>query len=191
MKLGELSLETQELLGQHREAAHSAEEKERFLVAMDALKFIAATGQSQDFEDYRKSLDTHAPPLVLAAFGTREEAEAWLNGHAKPPHLAYVLIAGAYHVVMHVPDLNHRRLISHPVLEFYLAEMIREGIPAPMATFHTQEEARTWLEHQSEPPRQVFIHIGGEPHLVAYHHRIGLRAMYPLSMAAPLKQADE
>lgn len=191
MKLGELSLETQELLGKLREAAHSDEEKERFLVAMDALKFIGATGQSQDFNDYRQSLDTHAPPLVIAAFDTREEAEAWLNGHPKPPHLAYILIAGAYHVVMHVPELHHRRLISHPVLEFYLADMIREGIPAPFATFNTREEAKAWVDHQPDPPRQVFIHIGGQPHLVAYHHRIGLRAMYPLSMAAPLKQADE
>ncbi|MDC0711944.1 head protein [Stigmatella sp. ncwal1] len=184
MKIGELSLESQELLGRLRESAQSTEEKERFLAAMDALKFIAATGQSLDFEDYRNSLDAKAPPLAIEAFKTREEADAWLKGHPRPPHLAYVLIAGEYHVVMHVPELNRRRLISHPVLEFYLADMIRDGIPAPVATFDTREEAGAWLNHQPEPPRQVFIQIAGEPYLVVYHHRINLRAFYPTSMAA-------
>lgn len=188
MKMGDLSLEVQELLGRLREEPRSTEEKERLLVAMDALKFIAATGQSYDFEAYRKSLDANAPPLVIASFNTRGEADAWLSGHPNPPHHAYVLIGGEYHVVMYVPELNHRRLISHPVLEFYLADMIREGLPAPIATFNTHAEADAWLHTQPEPPRQVFILIEGKYHLVVYHHRIDLRAIYPISMAARPEQ---
>ena len=47
----------------------------------------------------------------------------------------------------------------------------------------TREEAEAWLALQPEPPRQVFITIAGECHLVAYHHRILLRAIYPVSLA--------
>ena len=187
MSAGELFLQAQELLGQLREEPRSTEEKERLLAAMDALRFIFATGQLQELEAYRKSLDEQAPPLVVATFGSREEADTWLMNHPNPPHQAYVLVRGEYHVVMNVPERQHRRLISHPVLEFYLAERVREGIPPPTATFRTQEEARTWLDTQSEPPRQVFIQIAGENYLAVYHHRVGVRAMYPLRRDAQSK----
>ncbi len=191
MRLGELSLEALELLGRRWEETSSPEEKERLLLAMDALRFVSATGQTYDLEDYRKSLEAQAPPLVVATFDTREAADAWLKATPRPPHHAYVLIAGEYHIVMYIPELNHRRLISHPVLEFYLADMIREGIPAPVATFKTREEAQAWLDHQPEPPRQVFITIAGDYHLVVYHHRVNLRTMYPISIAAKLEQPEE
>ncbi len=185
MRFEELSLEVQELLGRLLEGTQSEEEKERFLVAIDALRFIYSSGQSYDFENYRKSLDAHAPPLVVATFNTREEADFWLRDHPRPPHGAYVLIAGEYHIVMYFPEIKHRKLISHPVLEFYLRDMIEDGLPAPVATFDTQEEARAWVDSQPEPPRQVFIQVAGEYHLVAYHHRVNLRAIYPISRAAP------
>lgn len=191
MSIEELSLEVQELLGRLREEPRLPEDQARLLVAMDALRFIAASGQSLDFEDYRKSLDAKAPPLVIEAFNTREDAEAWLKNHPRPPHHASVLIAGEYHLVMYVPQGNHRRLIPHPVLEFYLAEMIREGLPVPVATFNTNEEAHAWLNSQPEPPRQAFILIGGEYHLAVYHHRVNVRALYPISMAANPQQEDE
>jgi hypothetical protein len=101
------------------------------------------------------------------------------------------VIAGEYHVIMYIPEIKHRRLISHPVLEFYLSDMIRDGLPAPVATFNTHEEANTWLNNQPEPPRQVFILIAGEYHLVVYHHRVNLRAIYPVSMAAKPEQKGE
>jgi hypothetical protein len=184
------SLDAQELLGQLWEKASSAEEKEKLRMAADALRFIASTGQSYDFEDYRKSLDANAPPLVSASFQTREEAEAWLNAHPRPPDQAYVLAAGEYHIVMYSPERNHRRLLRHPALEFYLEEMTRGGLPAPAASFQTREEAEAWLVLQPEPPRQVFITIAGEYHLVVYHHRIRLRAIYPVSLAAkPRREA--
>ena len=183
MSVEGLSLEAQEVLGQLREEPRTAEEKERLLAAMDALKFISATGQAHDFEVYRRSLEDKAPPLVIATFDTRAEANAWLEQHPSPPNHAYVLVGGEYHVVMHVPELNHRRLISHPVLEFYLSDMVRERVASPAATFHTKEEAQAWLDTRSVPPRQVFIRIAGADYLVVYHHRVDLRAMYPLPSA--------
>ncbi|MCY1032789.1 hypothetical protein OV207_15065 [Corallococcus sp. BB11-1] len=56
-----------------------------------------------------------------------------------------------------------------------------------MATFSTREEAEAWLREQPEPPRQVAILIDGKPYLAAYHHRIQLRTLYPLTApeAAP------
>lgn len=180
MSIGERSLQAQELLGQLREERRIAEEKEQLLVAMDGLRFIAATGQAHDFEAYRQSLEHDAPPLVVATFATREQADSWLENHPNPPHQAYVLISGEYHVVMHLPELGHRRLISHPVLEFYLADKVREGVPAPVATFQTKEEAQAWLSAQPEPPRQVFIRIAEGNYLVVYHHRVDVRVMYPL-----------
>jgi hypothetical protein len=62
--------------------------------------------------------------------------------------------------------------------------MTRGGLPAPVASFQTREEAEDWLALQPEPPRQVFIMIAGEYYLVVYHHRINLRAIYPVSLAA-------
>ena len=177
------SLDAQELLGQLWEKAPSPEEKEKLRLAADALRFIASTGQSLDFDDYRQSLDDKAPPLVDASFPMREEADAWLQAHPRPPDQAYVLIAGEYHIVMYAPERNHRSLVRHPALEFYLEEMTRDGLPAPIASFRTRDEAEAWLTLQPEPPRQVFIAIAGEHHLVAYHHRIHLRAIYPVSLA--------
>ncbi len=43
--------------------------------------------------------------------------------------------------------------------------MTSDGLPAPVATFATHAEAEAWLHAQSEPPRQVFIQMGGEPYL--------------------------
>lgn len=178
------SLEAQELLGRLHDETQSPEEKERFIAAIDALRFIYSTGQSYDFEDYRKSIDDKAPPLVIATFNTRQEADTWLKEHTKPPDGANVLIAGEYHTVVYAPERKHRSLPPNPFLEFYLKDMIEDGLPAPVATFDTHEEARTWVDSQPEPPRQVFIQIAGEYHLVAYHHRVGLRAIYPISRAA-------
>ncbi|KFE67267.1 hypothetical protein DB31_8620 [Hyalangium minutum] len=69
--------------------------------------------------------------------------------------------------------------------------MIQDGIPAPVATFNTLEEANTWLQDQPEPPRQVFVSVAGEYYLAVYHYKVKLRALYPVSMAAKSAQGDE
>lgn len=191
MSIGQRSLDTQELLGRLREGTSSPEEKERLLMAMDALQFISSMGLARDFEAYREDLEANGPPLVIAAFDTREEADAWLKHHPNPPAQAYVLIAGEYHIVMFIPDINHRRLVFQHILEYYLEQLVHDGLPAPVATFATREEAEAWLHAQPEPPRQVLIRIGGEDYLAAYHHRVNLRALYPVSRAAKSVQRDE
>lgn len=184
MRMGELMLETLELLGRLREGTPSTEEKERFLLAFEALRFISATGQIYGFEEYRKDCAVKGPPLVIATFNTRAEADAWLKNHPEPPHHANVLIGGEYFLTAYIPELNHRALLHDPVLEYYLEEMIHEGLPAPIASFNTVEEANAWLNSQPEPPRQVFITVSGAYSLAVYHYKVNLRALYPISMAA-------
>jgi hypothetical protein len=185
MNIVDLCLDVEGFLGRHREDSLSPEEQTKFLVAIDAIRFIAASGQQGDFEDYRKSLDDNEPPLVIAAFTTRAEAESWLREHPNPPLSARVLVSGEYYWVISTRDVPFRKLRPSPdTLAHYLAEMVRDGLPAPVATFTTREEAEAWLHAQPEPPRQVFIQIAGESYLAAYHHRIHLRALYPVSLAA-------
>lgn len=161
---------------------------------MDAVGFLLKTGQRYALEEYRRSLESSAPPLIIANFDTREEAMAWLNAHPQPPDGAHVLIAGEYHRIAWFPELGARRLPRSPVLPYYLEDMARDGLPPPVAAFDTYEEAKAWVDSQPEPPQQVFIQIAGEYHLVAYHYRVNVRAIYPMSLAAksqPEKEAGD
>ncbi|NMO21803.1 head protein [Pyxidicoccus fallax] len=172
------------LLGRLGEESTSEEDREYLDAAMSALDFISRTGQSHDFEAYRESVLHNAPPLVIATFDTHESAETWLRNHPHPPCGAHVLIAGEYHDVLCDSDLQRRYLPRGLTLEYYLREMLDAGLPEPVATFDTLAQARDWVDSQPEPPRQVVIVIAGEPHLVAYHDRVGVRSIYPLSRAA-------
>lgn len=191
MRIGERMVEALALLGRLGEEAQSPEEKARFFLAFDAIRFISDTGQAYGFEKYREYCAADGPPLVIAAFTTREEANSWLESQTEPPHQANVLIEGKYFVAVHIPASNHRAFLRDTMLEWYLADMIAEGLPPPVATFSTYEEANTWLHGQPEPPRQVFITIAGEYHLAVYHYKVNLRALYPISMAAKNVQRDE
>jgi ABC-type nitrate/sulfonate/bicarbonate transport system substrate-binding protein len=177
-------VEVEALLGRLRAETQSSEEKEKLELAMDLFEFIFETGQALDFDEYRKSLATKAPPLLIASFDTREEAMAWLNAHPNPPDGAKVLIAGEYHYIAWFKEQGYRRLPPSPVLPFWLEDMARGGLPPPVATFNTLEEAKAWVDSQPEPPKQVFIQVAGEAYLVAYHYRLNLRALYPMSLAA-------
>jgi hypothetical protein len=184
MSTRNLSLETHELLGRLWTEAQSKEEKEKLQFAIDALNFIYETGQTYDFKDYRERLNVEAPPLVIASFKTRAEADAWLNAHPNPPYHANILIGGNYHYVMYSREKNDRSIVSaKSTIPYYLGDMIRKGVPSPVASFNTHEDAEAWVHAQPEAPRQVFIQIAGETYLVAYHENINLRAIYPVSIA--------
>jgi hypothetical protein len=191
MTMARLMLETMEVLGRHHEETASAEEKERFSLALEALTFIFALGQTYGFEEYRQDRAANGPPVVLATFDTRKEAEAWMQNHPEPPHHANILIAGEYFLTAYAPDINHRAILHDPAFKYYLKEMIQDGLPAPVATFNALEEANTWLQSQPEPPRQVFVTVAGEYYLAVYHYMVKLRALYPISMAAKSVQRDE
>ncbi len=185
------TVEARELLGRLYEETHSSAEKEKLQLAMDAFEFIVETGQKLDFGEYCQSLDINAPPLVIASFDTREEAMAWLNAHSNPPDGAHVLIAEEYHRIAWFKEQGYRRLPPSPVLPFWLEDLAKEGLPPPVATFNTLEEAKAWVDSQPEPPKQVFIQVAGEDYVVAYHYRINLRALYPMSLAAESQPETE
>ncbi|WP_309896509.1 head protein [Archangium sp.] len=188
MNTGKLIFEAINLLGLIHEKTQSPEEKELLLVAAEALRFINTTGQQYEFEDYRKDLGTEGPETVIAAFPTREQAEAWLKNHPKPPHMACVLIADEYHVVLYDRDRGFRRMPSTPGIEYHLEEMMKDGLPPAAASFATREEARAWFYSLPKRPSQAVIQFEGEPYLAAYHRNIDHLAFHPFSLVERLKE---
>jgi len=181
MSIFDLCLEVEELLGQTREEEPSPDKQEKLLVAIDAIRFIFAKGLSYEFEDYRKSLDANAPPLVIATFKNLDEAAAWLQAHPRPPLGAQVLVNDEYYRVIYVRDTGLRKLLHNPgALAHYLEELLREGPPAPVATFSSREEAEAWLNNQPEPPGHAFIMIADEYYLAVYHRAVAARSLYPV-----------
>jgi hypothetical protein len=166
-----------------RDETDSERERELIQVILDTLRFISSTGQHKAFGEYLEHLEAGAPPHVIAAFETREEAETWLRTHPEPPDFASVLIANDYHDVFYDREWGTRRLLRNRYLEYYLAELKQEKPPRAVASFANREEAEAWLKAQPEPARWAWVSIGGEFYLAAYHPNIGHRALYPLSMA--------
>lgn len=191
MNMRKLTSKAKALLADIRANTESQEQQELLDVLFDALLFIDSTGQLYAFEDYRQHLVSDDPPRVLASFNTREEADSWLRGQAEPPSSGYVLIADQYHQLAFIREGNHRRLFPHPVLEYYLGARLREGLPPPVASFVTREQAEAWLKNETAPPRQAVIMVAGEPHLAVYHPNIPHRVIYPFSMAAQEEEAEE
>ena len=174
-------LEAQDLLGKSREHAQSPEEKELFLLAIDALWFVWRNGQSHEFERYRGDDESNAPPWVIASFNTRDEAEVWVRERPKSPDLALVLIADEYHVVLSSRDEQRRALVPDLAIAIHIEEMTRNGLPPVVATFNTRDEAEAWWGGQAEPPPQAVIQIGSERYLAAFYKNIHHRALFPFS----------
>lgn len=174
-------MDAQEFLGKNREHAQSPEEKELFLLAIDALWFVWHNGQAYEFESYRKDAEAKAPPRVIASFNTRDEADAWVRARPQSPDLALVLIADEYHVVLSSHGGDRRALIPDLGLAFHIEEMTRNGLPPVEATFTTRDEAEAWFNSETEPPAQTFIQIGGERYLAAFFQNIQHRAIFPFS----------
>lgn len=191
MSTRKLISEATDFLAEIRATTHSQEQQELLDVIFDALLFIDSTGQTYAFEDYREHLASDDPPRVVASFNTREEADSWLRDHPNPPSSAYVLVAGQYHHLIYIREKNHRRIFPHPVLEYYLGARMREGLPPPVASFATRQEAEAWLQSQAAPPRQAVIQMAGESHLAVYHPHINHRWIYPFSMAAQMEEPEE
>jgi hypothetical protein len=179
-------IEAQAFLGKNREHAQSPEEKELFLLAIDALWFVWRNGQSYEFESYRNDVESKAPPRVIASFKTRDEAEAWLSAQPEPPDLACVLIADEYYVVLSSRDRSRRSLVPDSGLEYHIEEMTKDGLPPAVAAFNTRDEANAWFNSQAEPPTQTIIQIGGEHYLAVFYRNINHRALFPFSIVERL-----
>ena len=190
MSTRKLTSQAKEFLTELRANTQSKEQQELLDVLFDALLFIDSTGQLYAFEDYRKYLVSNDPPRVVAAFDTREDAEAWLKETPEPPSSAYVLIGDRYHQLVYNRELNHRRIFPHPVLEYFLGARVRDGLPPPVASFSTRQEAESWLKNETAPAKQAVILIAGKPHLAVYHPNINHRSLYPFSMASDAEPED-
>jgi len=190
---GETSIKT--LLGEAaglmvriRGELHSPEEKELASVLIDALNFIASTGQRTAFEAFRRDALAARPPHVVASFRTREEAEAWLASHPEPPAQGHVLVAGEYYQFYYFRELNRRGLRPQFTLEMLIRQLMEEGPPGPVASFVSHEEAEDWLAKQLAPPTHAFILIAGEYHLAVFHENIHHRAIHPISIVERLEK---
>jgi hypothetical protein len=174
---------TQEFFTKLLAAPESSGERGVIQVILDTLRFISATGQLSNFEEYLKHVAAGGPPYAVACFDTREEAEAWLRNHPHPPDSANVLIANAYHAVVYDRATGSRRLPRNRDLEYYLAELRKEGLPAAIASFSNREDAEAWLRSQPKPAPWAWVSIAGVPYLAAYYPNLDQRALYPLSLA--------
>jgi hypothetical protein len=166
-------------LGLFEHAADAPQDRELIQLIMDTLRFIVFTRQQHAFDEFRKDREADAPPFFVAAFPTREEAEAWLQNHPSPPDFAEVLIAGKSFEVLYDRETNLRRLRGNRTLHHYLARLELSG-PA-VASFATHEEAEAWLSAQPAPAKWAKVLVGGAPHLAVYYSSINHRVLYPLS----------
>ena len=174
---------TADFFTQLRDEPESTDERESIQVILDALRFISSTQQYSAFGEYLEHVEAGGPPYAVAAFATKEEAEAWLKKLPEPPDSANVLIANTYHDVVHDHEADTLRLPRNRSLEYYLANLKKEQPPNAIASFGSLEEADTWLQSQPEPPRWAWVSIAGEFYLAAYYPNIHHRALYPLSMS--------
>jgi hypothetical protein len=170
---------------------HSPEEKDLASVLIDALDFIASTGQRTAFEAFRRDALAARPPHVVASFRTREEAEAWLDNQSEPLAQGQVLVAGEYYQFYYFRELNRRGLRPQLTLEILIRRLMEEGPPSAVASFGSHEEAENWLAKQSAPPTHVFVLIAGEYHLAVFHENIHHRSLHPISIVERLEKWEQ
>ena len=167
---------------------HSPEEKELASVIIDALHFIASTGQHTAFETFRPNALAARPPHVFASFRTLEEAEAWLGHQLEPPAQGQVLVGGEYYQFYYFRELNRRGLLPQFTLEMLIRQLMEEGPPATVASLASREEAKDWLAKQLAPPTHAFISVAGEYYLAVFHENIHHRAIHPISIVERLEK---
>ena len=180
--------EAEGLMVRIRGELHSPEERELASVVIDALDFIASTGQHTAFEAFRRDALAARPPHVAASFRTREEAEAWLDNQSDPPAQGQILVAGEYYQFYYFRELSRRGLRPQFTLEMLIRQLMEEGPPATVASFASHEEAEHWLAKQIAPPTHAFILIAGEYHLAVFHENIHHRAIHPISIVERLEK---
>jgi hypothetical protein len=174
-----LSQQAMALLVRTLEETTEPEQKQSLLIIIDTLNFIADTAQHEEFDEHLKTFYVD-PPLVIARFDTREEADAWLRGLTEPPSEAYILIEDEYYVVWYSREEDVRNLWRDYVMEQWIEAFTEKGLPATVASFNNREEAEQWLKSHPAPPMS-FVTIAGEHHLVAYHRRLNHHTLHPLS----------
>ena len=96
---------------------NAPEVMEAIRVALLAVYFLVESGRTRDFERFLSVFDSSAPRHVLRSFPTRDEAQAWLDNHPRPPHGARVDIAGQTFSVGYSREQDLRTLVRAPRIE--------------------------------------------------------------------------
>jgi hypothetical protein len=61
-------------------------------------------------EYYLAELQREEPPTAVAAFDTREDADAWLKAQPTPARRAWVLVGGKFYLAAYYANIHHRAL---------------------------------------------------------------------------------
>jgi hypothetical protein len=56
-------------------------------------------------------------PPAVAAFNTRDEANAWFNSQTEPPAQTVIQIGGEHHLAVFYRNINHRALFPFSIVE--------------------------------------------------------------------------
>jgi hypothetical protein len=166
--------------------ASSSEEKRALRTGIAALAFIDSSGQHEDLKDYLVYWRSSTLPPVIAAFQTREEADAWLEELTVPPYMARVLIGDEYHTVLATRESRDLPFVPMPVVAEFMESQSRTGLPPAVATFDTREQAKAWFAKIPEPPRHTFLTIQGAHYVAAYWKNLHHRALYPFTLVEDL-----
>lgn len=92
---------------QHEEALTPAEV---------ALHYIQESGLSDSFAEYLEQ-SSNIPIPAIRSFASREEADAWLENHPRPPHGGWVLIGQERYSVGYWRESGRRILLRVPTQE--------------------------------------------------------------------------
>lgn len=188
--LESLKSKTEEYFVHIRDSAPSSEESALSSLVVDALNFIAASGQYAPWEEFR-NFASGGLPRISASFRTREEAEKWLDNQAEPPSQGHVLVGDEYLQFYYFRESGRRGLRQDFSLEYFIKHLMEKQLPPTVASFGTQEEAQAWLANEARLPACALVEIGGEHHLVVYHANINHRAIYPFSVVKRLERWEQ
>jgi hypothetical protein len=86
------------IAGRYHTVAHDRATNGRYLPPSRALEY------------YLADLKEGSPPVVVASFETRQEADAWLRAQPAPPRRIWVQISGEVYLAVYHPNVNYRAL---------------------------------------------------------------------------------
>jgi hypothetical protein len=181
--LGERLNQTHEFFSKLLAEPEFPEDTSLIQVILDVLHFVASPDQYGVFAEYLAHVESGAPPYVLAAFDTKEEAEAWFRKDLNPDLIGGVLIANQYYYPLYNPYADRLRLRPNNVIGYHLAELKKEHPPHAVASFGSLQEAEAWWQSQPPTVRWAWVSIAGEFYVAAYYSYLHHRALFPLSMA--------
>ncbi|HEX5749306.1 MAG TPA: hypothetical protein VFZ09_23960 [Archangium sp.] len=153
--------------------------KQYTLVIIDLLNFIADSDQYEAFENYL--VDRYSnPPLAIAFFNTRQEANAWLNSLSEPPSGGNVLIGDEYFSIWYSRESGFRELSRNDIVELFLDDSSSNQLPPVAASFNTREEALEWLTSHPASP-MLLVTIAGERYHAVYHKKFNRHTLHSLT----------